>query len=137
MKHNILSIHSGCVAVVRIYLNSKIWWNHLEKQGKKPSHSPSFFSWAKQDLKASSDYCGKNNKSVRVCVAYFDLFSGWPSLRSRQKHLFFCSFSDFFVHFSHEITEKGWKWTKKSWKRLKISSSTSFWVRAAPKSWSK
>ena len=42
----------------------------------------------------------------------------------------------FFVDFSREITEKGFKRTKKvenGWK----SSSTSFWVRSAPKSWLK
>ena len=29
--------------LVSTYLNSKTWWNHLEKQGEIPSHTP---SWA-------------------------------------------------------------------------------------------
>ena len=35
------------------------------------------------------------------------------------KTTFFCSFSDIFVDFSREITEKALKWTKKVEKRLK------------------
>ena len=41
-----------------------------------------------------------------------------------------------FVDFSREITEKVLK-EEKGWKRLKKNISTSFWVHAAPKSWSK
>ena len=60
-------------------------------------------------------------------------FACRPALRSRQKHVFFRSF---FVDFSREITEKALKWTKKVEKWQK-KVSTSFWVIAAPKSWSK
>ena len=48
----------------------------------------------------------------------------------------FCSFSDFFVDFRREITEKGLKLTKRL-KTAEKSSLTSFLVRLAPKSWLK
>ena len=50
--------------------------------------------------------------------------------------VFFVPFQTFFVDFRREITEKDLKWTKKVEKRLK-NVLTRFWVRAAPKSWSK
>ena len=53
-----------------------------------------------------------------------------------KKHMFFVHFLRFFVDFRCEITEKGLKSTKRL-KTAEISSLTSFWVCAAPKSWSK
>ena len=44
-------------------------------------------------------------------------------------------FQTFFVDFSHEINEKTLKWTKIVIKRNNFL--TSFWVHAAPESWSK
>ena len=65
-------------------------------------------------------------------------FACWPALRSRQHHIFFVHFKMqmFFVDFSREITE-ALKLTKQSWKTAEKNVSTSFWVRATPKSWSK
>ena len=63
-------------------------------------------------------------------------FACWPALRSRQNHIFLVHFQTFFVNFSRETTEKALKW-KKGWKTAEKNVSTSYWVRAAPKSWSK
>ena len=53
---------------------------------------------------------------------------GYPEI------VFFCLYFIWFQPWNHwesfKMNKKGWKWLKKS-------SSTSFWVRAAPESWSK
>ena len=67
-------------------------------------------------------------------------FACRPVLRSKQntkqKHFFLFFFRRFcwFQRWNHW---KGFKMNKKGWKRLKKKVSTSFWVRAAPESWSK
>ena len=43
----------------------------------------------------------------------WSVFACRPALKSRQISGFFCSFSDVFIDFSREVTEKGLKWTKK------------------------
>ena len=69
-------------------------------------------------------------------------FACQPALRSRQymQKNVFCSFSNVFSRFQTWNHWKRWKINKQGWKWMKTavkSGSTSFWVRAAPESWSK
>ena len=95
-------------------------------------------SWRKEEVV----YCGKLSRARengllgesaggkgRLKLTYFQSYS-------MDKYCFFVHFQMFFLNFRCEITEKFWN-EQKRLKTTEKSVLTSFWLRAAPESWSK
>ena len=71
--------------------------------------------------------CWAHPKAGRT--TFFQPFQRTPS----ESTSFFVLFQMFFVDFRHEITEKGLKWAKKGWKRLKRVVRPAFGCAQHPK----
>ena len=111
-----------------------------------------FIKWQRQQNKF-----WKLKKNCTSTVVDFDQLLGAVCTQKLVETFFqpffnlFCSFQSFFSDFEAEITKNIWKWTKnvvlstpQSWLTYKSWSTpwggtvlNNFWVRAAPKNWSK